>query len=82
MSLASGYSFLALGLAIALSSLRWARRFKEGDVVKKDQVIATIAPDELRADRAYFAENAQGLSSRLVTPDELFHPGARESFKI
>ena len=23
-----------------------------------------------------------GLSSRLVTPDELFHPGARESFKI
>jgi len=26
--------------------------------------------------------HAQGLSSRLVTPDELFHPGARESFKI
>ena len=38
---------------------------KEGDVVKKDQVIATIAPDELRADRAYFAENAQGLSSQV-----------------
>jgi 4,5-dihydroxyphthalate decarboxylase len=26
--------------------------------------------------------HAQGLSSRLVTPDELFHPGTRESFKI
>ena len=38
---------------------------KEGDTVKKDQVIATIAPDELRADRAYFAESAQGLSSQV-----------------
>ena len=38
---------------------------KEGDVVKKDQVIATITPDELRADRAYFDQSAQGLSSQV-----------------
>jgi len=26
--------------------------------------------------------HAQGLSSRLVTPDELFHPGTHEAFKL
>jgi 4,5-dihydroxyphthalate decarboxylase len=26
--------------------------------------------------------HAQGLSSRLVTPEELFHPGTHEQFKI
>jgi 4,5-dihydroxyphthalate decarboxylase len=26
--------------------------------------------------------HSQGLSSRLVTPDELFHPGTHESFKL
>lgn len=38
---------------------------KEGDVVKKDQILATITPDELRADRAYFDQSAQGLSSQV-----------------
>jgi multidrug resistance efflux pump len=38
---------------------------KEGDTVKAGQVLAVIVPDELRADRAYFAENAQGLSSQV-----------------
>lgn len=43
-----------------------ARLFvKEGDLVKKDQVIATITPDELRADRTYFDQSAQGLSSQV-----------------
>ena len=37
----------------------------EGDVVKKGQLIATIAPDELRADTAYFAQNAEGLTSQV-----------------
>jgi multidrug resistance efflux pump len=37
----------------------------EGDLVKKGQLIATIAPDELRADTAYFAQNAQGLTSQV-----------------
>jgi HlyD family secretion protein len=38
---------------------------REGDVVKKDQLVAVIEPDELRADTAYYAENAQGLSSQV-----------------
>src|SRR5215831_1899061 len=37
----------------------------EGDAVKKDQLLAVIAPDELRADTAYYAENVQGLSSQV-----------------
>jgi multidrug resistance efflux pump len=37
----------------------------EGDFVKKGQLIATIAPDELRADTAYFAQSAQGLTSQV-----------------
>ena len=37
----------------------------EGDVVKKGQLLATIAPDELKADTAYFAQNAQGLTSQV-----------------
>jgi HlyD family secretion protein len=38
---------------------------KEGDLVRKDQLIATIIPDELRADTAYYSQNAQGLSSQV-----------------
>lgn len=38
---------------------------KEGDTVKAGQILATIVPDELRADRAYFAESAEGLSSQV-----------------
>jgi multidrug resistance efflux pump len=38
---------------------------KEGDVVKKDQRIATIVPDELAADTAYYAQNALGLRSQV-----------------
>src|SRR5260370_36078762 len=38
---------------------------KDGDTVKKDQLIAVIAPDELRADTAYFSQNQQGLSSQV-----------------
>jgi HlyD family secretion protein len=37
----------------------------EGDAVKKDQLIAVIVPDELRADTAYFAQNVAGLSSQV-----------------
>lgn len=37
----------------------------EGDVVKKGQLIATITPDELRADTAYYAQNAEGLTSQV-----------------
>jgi multidrug resistance efflux pump len=38
---------------------------KEGDTVRRDQLLAVIAPDELRADTAYYAENQQGLSSQV-----------------
>ena len=37
----------------------------DGEAVKKDQLIAVIAPDELKADTAYFAQNVQGLSSQV-----------------
>ena len=37
----------------------------EGDTVKRDQVLAIIAPDELRADLAYYASSAQGLTSQV-----------------
>jgi HlyD family secretion protein len=37
----------------------------EGDEVKKDQLVAVIAPDELKADTAYFAQNVAGMSSQV-----------------
>jgi multidrug resistance efflux pump len=40
-------------------------RAGEGDTVKKDQLIAVIAPEELKADTAYFAQNVEGLSSQV-----------------
>ncbi len=38
---------------------------EEGSQVKKDQLIAVLTPDELRADTNYFAQNVQGLSSQV-----------------
>ena len=37
----------------------------EGDVVKKDQLVAVIMPDELRADIAYYAHSAEGVGSQV-----------------
>ena len=37
----------------------------EGDQVKKDQLVAVITPDELKADTAYFARNVEGMSSQI-----------------
>src|SRR5258706_14027678 len=37
----------------------------EGDVVKKDQLVAVIVPDELKADTAYYSQNVAGLSSQV-----------------
>ena len=37
----------------------------EGDVVKKDQLVAVITPDELRADSAYYARSAEGFGSQV-----------------
>jgi HlyD family secretion protein len=37
----------------------------EGDAVRKGQLLAVIAPDELSADRAYYVQSADGLSSQV-----------------
>jgi HlyD family secretion protein len=37
----------------------------EGDLVRKDQLLALIAPEELKADTAYYAQNVEGLSSQV-----------------
>ncbi len=40
-------------------------KVKEGDAVTKDQLVALIVPDELRADSAYYAHTAEGASSQV-----------------
>ncbi len=37
----------------------------EGNTVTKDQLVAVITPDELRADSAYYAHSAEGMSSQV-----------------
>ncbi len=37
----------------------------EGDIVKKDQLVASITPDELQADSAYYAHTSEGLGSQV-----------------
>ena len=37
----------------------------DGEAVKKDQLLAVIVPDELKADTAYFAQNVEGMSSQI-----------------
>ena len=38
---------------------------REGDGVKRDQLLALITPDELRADSAYYTYSAEGLASQV-----------------
>jgi HlyD family secretion protein len=38
---------------------------QEGDEVAKDQLLAVIAPDELRADTDYYMHNVEGLTSQV-----------------
>ena len=38
---------------------------REGDSVTRDQLLAVIAPEELRADSAYYTSNAEGLASQV-----------------
>jgi multidrug resistance efflux pump len=37
----------------------------EGDLVTRDQLLAVIKPDELRQERAYYTQTAQGVSSQV-----------------
>jgi multidrug resistance efflux pump len=38
---------------------------KEGDPVTADQLLAVIAPEELKADEAYYAHNAEGFAMQV-----------------
>jgi HlyD family secretion protein len=38
---------------------------KEGDEVKRDQMLAVLQPDELMADREYYQHNVAGISSQI-----------------
>jgi len=38
---------------------------KEGDTVKRDQMLAVMQPDELMADRSYYEHSVAGLSSQI-----------------
>ena len=40
-------------------------RVKEGDTVKRGQIVAVIAPDELRAESAYAVHNVEGIASQI-----------------
>jgi multidrug resistance efflux pump len=40
-------------------------RVAEGDVVKQGQILAVIAPDELRAESAYAEQNVEGINSQI-----------------
>jgi HlyD family secretion protein len=39
---------------------------KEGESVKRDQLVAVINPEELQADTAYYSHNVAGLSSQVA----------------
>ncbi len=40
-------------------------RVQEGDTVQQGQIIAVIAPDELRAESAYAVHNVEGIASQI-----------------
>src|SRR3954470_22186816 len=40
-------------------------RVNEGDAVKHGQILAVIAPDELRAESAYAEHNVEGITSQI-----------------
>src|ERR1043166_2017832 len=51
----------------------------EGDVVKKDQVIAVIRPDELQAETAYYAHSVEGLGSQVRESEAALRFQARQT---
>jgi HlyD family secretion protein len=42
---------------------------REGDTVSPNQLVATIAPEELEADRAYYAHSAEGYGSQVSSSE-------------
>jgi multidrug resistance efflux pump len=45
----------------------------EGDVVARDQLVAVIAPDELRADESYYSHSAEGLAAQVHENEDALH---------
>ena len=41
-----------------------------------------VAPNRKTLETFLRHHHSQGLSSRLVTPEEMFHPGTLETFKL
>jgi HlyD family secretion protein len=54
-------------------------RVKEGENVAKGQLIAEIAPEELRADRTYFERSAEGLASEVRESEAALRYEERQS---
>ena len=42
---------------------------KEGDTVSRNQAVAAIAPEELEADRAYYAHSVEGFTSQVSSSE-------------
>ncbi|MGA2448352.1 MAG: efflux RND transporter periplasmic adaptor subunit [Polyangiaceae bacterium] len=43
---------------------------REGDSVAQDQLLAVISPDELKADRAFYAHSAEGMAVQVQQTEE------------
>jgi multidrug resistance efflux pump len=52
---------------------------KEGDPVKRDQLLAVIAPDELKAEQAYYSQSAEGLAVQVEQGQAALHYQQRET---
>jgi multidrug resistance efflux pump len=52
---------------------------KEGDSVARDQLLAVIAPDELRAESAYYAQTAEGAGSTVKGNESAVRFEARQT---
>jgi multidrug resistance efflux pump len=52
---------------------------KEGDSVALDQLLAVIAPDELKAEEAYYAQSAEGFAVQVKEGEEALRYQQREA---
>jgi HlyD family secretion protein len=52
---------------------------KEGDTVRKDQMLAVMAPDELMADREYYQHSVEGLGSQVRQSEAALQLEERQS---
>src|SRR5580698_1202307 len=52
---------------------------KEGDLVAGNQLLAVIAPDELKAEEAYYAQSAEGFAVQVKEGEEALRYQQREA---